>query len=45
MRELLDDKKRKVLGMNGRRYLEEHFDVSRSVELLERYSGYIEELS
>ena len=45
VRELLDDKKRKVFGMNGRRYLEEHFDVSRSVGLLERYCGYIEELS
>ena len=38
VRELLDDKKRKVMGMNGRKYLEENFDVSRSVTLLEKYS-------
>ncbi|HCM90958.1 MAG TPA: glycosyltransferase WbuB [Lachnospiraceae bacterium] len=35
--ELMDEKKRNVMGMNGRKYLEEHFDVSRSVELLEKY--------
>ncbi|MCR5421912.1 MAG: glycosyltransferase family 4 protein [Lachnospiraceae bacterium] len=44
IREILDDKKRKTLGMNGRKYLEENFDVSRSVELLERYGGYIREI-
>ena len=35
--ELMDEKKRNVMGMNGRKYLEDHFDVSRSVELLEKY--------
>lgn len=44
IRQMLDDKKRKVMGMNGRKYLEEHFDVSRSVELLETYGGHVEEL-
>lgn len=36
---LIDDKKRKTLGMNGRKYLEENFDVSRSVKLLEEYGS------
>ncbi len=35
--ELMDDEKRRVLGMNGRRYLEENFDVSRSVSIIEKY--------
>lgn len=35
--EMMDEKKRITMGMNGRKYLEENFDVSRSVELLERY--------
>ena len=39
IRQLIDDKKRKVLGMNGRKYLEENFDVSRSVKLLEEYGS------
>lgn len=34
---LMDEKKRKTLGMNGRKYLEENFDVSRSVGLIEKY--------
>ena len=34
---MLDDKKRKTMGMNGRKYLEENFDVSRSVSLFEQY--------
>ncbi len=40
VRELLDDKKRKTMGANGRRFLEENFDVSRSVDLIERYGGF-----
>lgn len=34
---LMDGQKRRKMGMNGRKYLEEHFDVSRSVKLLEEY--------
>lgn len=34
-----DEALRRRLGDNGRRYLEQHFDVSRSVELIERYGG------
>lgn len=34
--EMMDEKKRNTMGMNGRRYLEENFDVSRSVELIEK---------
>lgn len=33
--EMMDEKKRNTMGMNGRRYLEENFDVSRSVRILE----------
>ena len=32
---LLDSEVRKILGLNGRRYLEKYFDVRRSVKLLE----------
>ena len=35
----MDEKKRNVMGMNGRKYLEDHFDVSRSVKLLEEYGA------
>ena len=35
--DLMDEKKRETMGMNGRRYLEEHFDVSRCVKLIEKY--------
>ena len=36
--EMMDEKKRKIMGMNGRKYLEENFDVSRSVAIIEKYS-------
>ena len=36
---MMDEKKRKAMGLNGRKYLEEHFDVSESVRLLEQYGG------
>lgn len=32
---MMDDKKRKQMGKNGRKYLEENFDVSRSVRIIE----------
>ena len=38
--EMMDEKRRNTMGMNGRRYLEANFDVSRSVSLLERYGGH-----
>ncbi|MCR5356950.1 MAG: glycosyltransferase family 4 protein [Lachnospiraceae bacterium] len=35
--ELIDDDRRKILGQNGRKYLEENFNVTRSVEIIEQY--------
>ena len=36
---LMDENERRTKGMNGRKYLEENFNVSRSVELLEKYGA------
>ncbi|MCR4808159.1 MAG: glycosyltransferase family 4 protein [Lachnospiraceae bacterium] len=37
--EMMDEKKRNTMGMSGRKYLEDNFDVSRSVRILEEYCG------
>ncbi|MBR6486108.1 MAG: glycosyltransferase family 4 protein [Lachnospiraceae bacterium] len=36
--ELMDENKRRTLGLSGRKYLEENFNVTRSVEIIEKYT-------